>query len=122
MVRELVEQTCRRKAVAVPVRLLGNFGRMSDERGTIAMEINNFKDMYLAELQELVSVENQLADALLRMAGAATHPALKDLLIHHRAETEIQKQRLVTIMQKHGPDAEANTHQALQPLHKQQKK
>ena len=59
MVRELVEQTCRWKAVAVPVRLLGNFGRMSDERGTIAMEINNFKDMYLAELQELVSVESQ---------------------------------------------------------------
>jgi hypothetical protein len=30
------------------------------------MEISNFKDMYLAELQELVSVEGQLADALLR--------------------------------------------------------
>ena len=57
------------------------------------MEINNFKDMYLAELQELVSVESHLADALLRMAGAAAHPALKDLLIHHRAETETQKQR-----------------------------
>jgi len=32
------------------------------------MEINNFKDMFLAELQELASVEDQLADALLRMA------------------------------------------------------
>ncbi len=64
------------------------------------MEINNFKDMYLAELQELVSVESQLADALLRMAGAAAHPALKDLLVHHHGETETQKQRLVTILQK----------------------
>ena len=36
------------------------------------MEISNFKDMYLAELQELVSVEGQLADALLRIAAA--HP------------------------------------------------
>jgi len=122
MVRELVEQTCRRKAVAVPVRLLGNFGRMSDEQGTIAVEINNFKDMYLAELQELVSVESQLADALLRMAGAATHPALKDLLIHHRAETETQKQRLVTILQKHGADPAAHTDQAMQALVKETRK
>jgi hypothetical protein len=30
--------------------------------------INSFKDMFLAELQELLSVEVQLADALLRMA------------------------------------------------------
>jgi ferritin-like metal-binding protein YciE len=56
-----------------------------------AMEISNFKNMYLAELQELVSVEGQLSDALLRMAAAASHPALKRLLLHHRAETETQK-------------------------------
>ena len=41
------------------------------------MEIGSFKDMFVAELQELASVEAQLADALLRMAGAASHPALK---------------------------------------------
>src|SRR5438045_9435681 len=78
--------------------------------------------MYLAELQELVSVESQLADALLRMAGAATHPALKDLLIHHRARTEIQKQRLVTILQKHGADPAAHTDQAMQALVKETRK
>ena len=38
------------------------------------MRIDSFKDMYLAELQELLSVEVQLADMLLRMAGAAAHP------------------------------------------------
>jgi ferritin-like metal-binding protein YciE len=57
------------------------------------MEISHFKDMYIAELQERVSVEAQLADALLRMAGAASHPALKRLLIHHRAEAETQRDR-----------------------------
>jgi ferritin-like metal-binding protein YciE len=66
------------------------------------MKINNFKDMYIAELQELASVESQLSDALLRMAGAAAHPALKDLLLRHRAETETQMERLATILQKHG--------------------
>ena len=50
------------------------------------MEISHFKDMYIAELQELVSVEAQLADALLRMAGAASHPALKRLLISSSCE------------------------------------
>jgi ferritin-like metal-binding protein YciE len=80
------------------------------------MEIDNFKDMYVAELQELVSVEGQLADALLRMAGAATHPALKKLLVHHRAETENQKQRLITILQKDGADPAAHTDQAMQAL------
>ena len=52
------------------------------------MEISNFKDMYLAELQELVSVEEQLSEALLRMAASITsHPALKDALVDHQAET-----------------------------------
>ena len=58
------------------------------------MEISNFKDMYLAELQELVSVEDQLSEALLRMAAAASHPALKDALVDHHAETMRQKERL----------------------------
>src|SRR6266851_6928947 len=77
------------------------------------MEISNFKNMYLAELQELVSVEVQLADALLRMAGAASHPALKRALLHHRAETETQRERLVTILVKHGAGPTAHTDQAL---------
>src|SRR5207237_6578308 len=70
----------------------GSNGRVS------TMEISNFKNMFLAELQEIASVEDQLADALLRMAAAASHPALKRALIHHRAETETQKLRLETIL------------------------
>ncbi len=38
-----------------------------------AMEINSFRDMYIAELQELVSVENQLSDALLHGANPSAH-------------------------------------------------
>ncbi len=86
------------------------------------MEISNFKDMFLAELQELVSVEEQLADALLRMAGAASHPALKRLLIHHRAETETQRERLLTILHKHGASPNAHTDQAMQALITETKK
>jgi len=86
------------------------------------MEISNFKDMYLAELQELVSVEGQLSDALLRMAGAASHPALKRALVHHRAETETQRERLLTILEKHGASPTAHTDQAMQALITETKK
>ena len=80
------------------------------------MEISNFKNMFLAELQEIASVEDQLADALLRMAAAASHPALKRALIHPRAETETQKLRLETILHKHGADPAAHVDQAMQAL------
>jgi ferritin-like metal-binding protein YciE len=80
------------------------------------MEISNFKDMFLAELQELVDVEAQLADALLRMAGAASHPALKRVLVYHRAETETQRERLLTILEKHGANPAAHVDQAMQAL------
>ena len=80
------------------------------------MEISNFKDMYLAELQELVSVEDQHAEALLRMAAAASHPALKDALVDHHAETATQKERLVTILRRHGADPTAHVDQAMQAL------
>jgi len=78
--------------------------------------ITSFRDMYLAELQELLSVEVQLADALLRMAGAATHPSLKRALIHHRAETETEALRLISILKKHGAADIAHIDQAMQAL------
>ncbi|MCK1637872.1 DUF892 family protein [Bradyrhizobium sp. 157] len=86
------------------------------------MEIRNFKDMYLAELQELVSVEDQLAEALLRMAAAASHPALKDALVDHHAETVTQKARLVAILRQHGADPGAHVDQAMEALIRETRK
>jgi ferritin-like metal-binding protein YciE len=80
------------------------------------MQVNTFKDMYIAELQELVSVEEQLADSLLRMANVASHPALKDALMHHREDTQAQKERLMSILQAHDADPKAHTDQAMQAL------
>jgi ferritin-like metal-binding protein YciE len=54
------------------------------------MKITNFKDMYIAELQEMVSMEGQLADELPRMAEVASHLSLKHVLTHHREETQIR--------------------------------
>jgi ferritin-like metal-binding protein YciE len=86
------------------------------------MEISNFKDMYLAEVQELASVEAQLADALQRMAEVASHPELKSAFVRHREQTEMQKERLQSILQKHGANAKAHIDQAMQALVKETKK
>ncbi len=80
------------------------------------MQITSFKDMYIAELQELTSLEGQLVDALQRMAEAASHPSLKNALMHHREQTQAQKQRLESILQKHGANPQAHTDQAMQAL------
>ncbi|MCA6110026.1 YciE/YciF ferroxidase family protein [Bradyrhizobium cenepequi] len=80
------------------------------------MQIKSFKDMYLAELQELVSVEQQLGEALLRMAKVASHPSLRAALERHQRETVVQEERLEAILQKHGAGAERHTDQAMQAL------
>jgi ferritin-like metal-binding protein YciE len=85
------------------------------EKG-VPMQVTTFKDMYIAELQELVNVEEQLAESLLRMANVASHPALKDALVRHREETQVQKERLESILQSHGADPKAHTDQAMQAL------
>jgi ferritin-like metal-binding protein YciE len=80
------------------------------------MEISNFRDLLIAELQRLSSIESQLSDALLRMAGAASHPKLKRMLVYHRAETETQRERLLTILQKHGASPAAHIDPVIQAL------
>ncbi|MBH5368062.1 YciE/YciF ferroxidase family protein [Bradyrhizobium glycinis] len=80
------------------------------------MKIDNFKDLYIAELQELVSMEDQLSDTLKRMAEMAVHPSLKIALAEHREETVQQGQRLQQILRSHGADARAHTDQAMESL------
>jgi ferritin-like metal-binding protein YciE len=80
------------------------------------MQITSFKDMYIAELQELASAESQLIEALQRMADAASHPGLKDALMRHREETLGQQQRLEAILGKRGARPKEHTDQAMQAL------
>jgi ferritin-like metal-binding protein YciE len=101
--------------VGIPV---GNYfsTRVAASERAITMKITNFKDMYIAELQEMVSMEGQLADELPRMADVASHRSLKHALTHHREETQIRRQRLESILQKHGANPRAHTDQAMQAL------
>ena len=80
------------------------------------MQIKNFKDMYIAELQELANMESQIDIALKRMAAASSHPSLKRELLSHRAETKEQSKRLQSILQNHGAKLRAHTDQAMEAL------
>ncbi|WP_024508591.1 DUF892 family protein [Bradyrhizobium sp. ARR65] len=86
------------------------------------MQIDNFKDMYIAELQELVSVEEQLENALLRMAEASSHASLRAALEQHQRETIVQGERLRSILKKHGASPKLHTDQAMQALINETKK
>jgi len=80
------------------------------------MQINKFKDMYIAELRELVSMESQLVQMLTRAGDAASHPSLKEALTRHCQETVQQGERVRSILQKHGAEAETHTDQAMQTI------
>src|SRR5215831_11211810 len=86
------------------------------------MQIKNFKDMYIAELQELANMESQIDIALKRMADASSHPSLKRELLRHRTETKEQSKRLQSIMQNHGAKLRAHTDQAMEALVKETEK
>jgi ferritin-like metal-binding protein YciE len=86
------------------------------------MQIKTFRDMYLAELQELISVESQLMAVLPLMAEVASQPELKHVLMQHEHETHIQKERLQSILEKHGADPDAHDDQAMQALIKETRK
>ena len=80
------------------------------------MEITTFKDMYIAELQELASVVRQVQDCLPAVEKAVSHPALRRIILDTRQDTQLQKERLATILQMHGAELEAHTDQAMQAM------
>jgi ferritin-like metal-binding protein YciE len=80
------------------------------------MKITSFKDLYIAELQELADMERQLATALRRMADIALHAGLKRALTDHFQQTTGQRERLRSMIQQHGASPTAHSDQAMQAL------
>ena len=58
------------------------------------MEMETLKDLYVEELKDLYSAENQLVKALPKMAKNASNPKLKQAFTTHLKETEIHVQRI----------------------------
>jgi ferritin-like metal-binding protein YciE len=86
------------------------------------MPIGSLTDMYVAELQELHSVENQLVNALARMAEKASGPELKDAICQHLDETRAQARRVQEVLSRRGASPRAHVDQALQALVRESEK
>lgn len=72
------------------------------------MNVGNFKDMYVAELQEARSLEEQLTKALPKMVEKARDSDLKEAFKGHLSETRTHLDRVERVLQRH--EAETETH------------
>src|SRR5918911_4897577 len=66
------------------------------------MELETLQDLYVDELKDLYSAENQILKALPRMIKAASNQELKQAFETHLRQTEGQVQRLEQIFQELG--------------------
>jgi ferritin-like metal-binding protein YciE len=66
------------------------------------MAPNTIEELYVEELKDLYSAENQILKALPKMIKAATHDELKDALETHRQQTEMHVRRLERIFDELG--------------------
>ena len=68
------------------------------------MDVDDFRQLYVTELQELRSVEDQLVQALPKMAEMAQNPRLKQVIQTHLDETRSHRERLDGVLKRHRAD------------------
>jgi ferritin-like metal-binding protein YciE len=64
------------------------------------MKLNTLEQLYISELRDLYSAENQLLKALPKMAKGASSPELKDAFEKHLEQTKGHVERLEQIFQQ----------------------
>lgn len=80
------------------------------------MKLATLKDLYIEELRDLYSAENQILKALPKMATAASCEKLKAAFTTHLAETEGQVVRLEQIFEALGEKPAGKTCKAMQGI------
>jgi ferritin-like metal-binding protein YciE len=80
------------------------------------MNVTSLRDLYIAELQEIRSVEEQLVGALPTMADVAGHPELKQGIQTHLEETRVQQSRVEEILRRHNAEPREHVDQAMQAM------
>jgi ferritin-like metal-binding protein YciE len=71
------------------------------------MELATLKDLYVHELKDLYSAENQLIEALPKMAKAARNRKLTAAFNQHLTQTKRQAKRLEQILKSHDESTRA---------------
>jgi ferritin-like metal-binding protein YciE len=84
--------------------------------GGSPMQITTFRDLYLAELQELLDMKRQVGMAHERFAEASTGEKLASSFNQPCEETRQEIRRIETLLRKHGADPEAHHDQAMEAL------
>jgi ferritin-like metal-binding protein YciE len=69
--------------------------------GNYYMELETLKDLYIQELKDLYSAENQIIKALPKMAKAATNAQLENGFKEHLEQTKGHAVRLEQILKSH---------------------
>ena len=79
-------------------------------------KLETLKDLYVEQLRDLYSAENQILKALPKMEKAAHAPALKAAFTKHLKQTEVHVQRLETIFEGLSEKPGGHTCKAMQGL------
>lgn len=80
------------------------------------LTLDNLENLLVLQLRDLLSAEDQLIEALPKLAEAASNPDLKRLFLNHLEETRIQKSRLHECLRLLHQDDSYETCAAMQGL------
>ena len=84
-----------------------------------SLKLESVHDLFLAELRDLYNAENQLVDALPKMADAASSNELKKAFSHHLEETKKHVTRLDGVFKSLNEDPKGETCEAMKGLVKE---
>src|SRR4030095_8233223 len=80
------------------------------------MQEQDLRDLYIDQLKDLYSAENQLIKALPRMAKAASNEELKQSFETHLEETRVHDKRIQKVMEKLGANPKGKKCKAMEGL------
>lgn len=84
--------------------------------------LDSLQALYLEQLRDLYSAENQIIDALPKMADAAKHPELKQAFLTHLAQSKEQARRIEQICDGLGESPKGETCDGMKGLLKEGEK
>jgi len=80
------------------------------------MQLQTLDDLFVDQLQDLYSAEQQLVQALPKMASAASNDELREAFEHHLSETQEHVQRISDIFGEIGTTPSGETCEAMEGL------
>jgi ferritin-like metal-binding protein YciE len=81
-----------------------------------AMELQSLQDLYVEQLRDLYNAENQLINALPKMAKAASNPALRTAFESHLEQTRGHAERIEQIFDRLGMKPKGEKCKAMEGL------